>query len=77
MSEIHPRTALPEYRDAIRQEIQAGAMFGDFERSIDQLADPASAAADPPLPLEFDNDGFPLSQRRPDFVTRVARLRDL
>jgi hypothetical protein len=27
-----------------------------------------------PRPLEFDGNGFPIAQRIPSFVTRVARL---
>jgi hypothetical protein len=30
--------------------------------------------AQPPHPLEFDDSGFPLKQRTPSFVERVARL---
>lgn len=30
--------------------------------------------ADRPRPLEFDENGFPVAQRTPSFVTRVARL---
>jgi hypothetical protein len=30
--------------------------------------------AQPPHPLEFDETGFPLEQRTPSFVERVARL---
>ena len=29
---------------------------------------------DLPRPLEFDDNGFPIPQRTPSFVTRVARL---
>jgi hypothetical protein len=29
---------------------------------------------DRPRPLEFDENGFPVAQRTPSFVTRVARL---
>jgi hypothetical protein len=29
---------------------------------------------DLPRPLEFDENGFPIAQRTPSFVTRVARL---
>ena len=30
--------------------------------------------ADRPRPLEFDGNGFPIAQRMPSVVTRVARL---
>jgi hypothetical protein len=29
---------------------------------------------DRPRPLEFDENGFPVAQRIPSFITRVARL---
>jgi hypothetical protein len=32
------------------------------------------AAGDHPRPLEFDERGFPIAQRIPSFVARVARL---
>ena len=32
------------------------------------------AALDRPRPLEFDESGFPVAQRNPSLVTRVARL---
>ena len=76
MSETQLGTALAEYRNAIRHQNQAAELFAGLELSIDQLADSTSAPADRPLPLEFDHNGFPLAQRRPDFATRVARLRD-
>lgn len=31
-------------------------------------------AGEHPRPLEFDGNGFPIAQRIPSFVTRVARL---
>jgi hypothetical protein len=34
----------------------------------------ALAILDLPRPLEFDDNGFPIPQRTPSFVTRVARL---
>ena len=63
MSETQPRTALAIDRQT----------FGDSKDPIDGLADPTSEAVDRPRPLEFDRNGFPVAQRPPDFVTRVAR----
>ena len=65
MSETQPRTALAIDRQT----------FGDSEEPIDGPADLTSEAVDRPRPLEFDRNGFPVVQRPPDFVTRVARLR--
>ena len=63
MSETQPRTALASDRQT----------FSDSEDGIDGLANPTSEAVDRPRPLEFDRNGFPVAQRPPDFVTRVAR----
>ena len=67
MSETQPRTALAIDRQT----------FGHSEDAIDGLANLTSEAVDRPRPLEFDRNGFPVVQRPPDFVTRVARLRDI
>ena len=64
MSETQSRTALATDRQT----------FGEGEDSIDPLAEPASQASDRSRPLEFDRNGFPVLQRPPDFMTRVARL---
>jgi hypothetical protein len=39
-----------------------------------QLRREAAEAVEHPRPLEFDGNGFPIAQRIPSFVTRVARL---
>ena len=39
-----------------------------------QLRRETAEAAEHPRPLEFDGNGFPIAQRIPSFVTRVARL---
>ena len=43
-----------------------------------KLREPAGTVtartADHPRPLEFDRNGFPIAQRMPSVVTRVARL---
>jgi hypothetical protein len=65
MSETEPRAALARDRQT----------FGDSEEAVDGRADLTSEVVDRPRPLEFDRNGFPVVQRPPDFVTRVARLR--
>jgi hypothetical protein len=54
---------------------QAGAER--YERSQRQLRRGKARTTDAPRPLEFDENGFPVAQRRPSFVTRVARLLSL
>jgi hypothetical protein len=39
-----------------------------------QLRRESAEAVEHPRPLEFDGNGFPIAQRIPSFVTRVARL---
>jgi hypothetical protein len=63
MSETQPRTALASDQQRFR----------NVESSSEGLVNPTSKAVDRPRPLEFDRNGFPVAQRPPDFVTRVAR----
>jgi hypothetical protein len=65
VSETQPRAALAIDRQK----------FGDSEEPVDARGDMTSDRVDRPRPLEFDRNGFPVVQRPPDFVTRVARLR--
>jgi hypothetical protein len=46
-----------------------------YQRRQPQMPGVRAGAADRPRPLEFDADGFPVPQRIPSFVTRVAQLR--
>ena len=63
MTETRLRTALANDQQT----------FGDGEDPIDGHAELTSEAGERPRPLEFDRNGFPVVQRPPDFVTRVAR----
>jgi hypothetical protein len=45
-----------------------------YQHSQRQLGRERAATMDRPRPLEFDGNGFPVAQRNPRFVTRVARL---
>jgi hypothetical protein len=45
-----------------------------YRRRQTQLRRGRAAAVDHPRPLEFDESGFPIPQRTPSFVARVARL---
>jgi hypothetical protein len=46
----------------------------DTEREQTVLADTEPKTAGRARPLEFDANGFPVAQRNPSFVSRVARL---
>lgn len=54
---------------------QAGAEA--YRRSQRQARRGKPDVVDRPRPLEFDRNGFPVAQRNPSFVTRVARLLSL
>jgi hypothetical protein len=51
---------------------QAGAEA--YRRSQRQVRRAGRRTPDSPGPLEFDANGFPISQRSPSFAARVARL---
>jgi hypothetical protein len=65
-------------RDAVEHELdtalreQAGAER--YQRRQRRIRRGRPEAVDHPGPLEFDRNGFPIAQRSPSFVTRVARL---
>jgi hypothetical protein len=56
---------------AVVLEQQAGA---ERYRRRQQQVRRRRRTVDRPRPLEFDENGFPVAQRTPSFVTRVARL---
>jgi hypothetical protein len=45
-----------------------------YRRRQQQVRRRRTETVDRPRPLEFDANGFPVAQRAPSFVTRVARL---
>ena len=45
-----------------------------YRRRQRQLRRGRTETQDRPRPLEFDENGFPVAQRTPSFITRVARL---
>ena len=71
MSEETRRRELLEDLEAALSE-QAGAEA--YQRSQQQARRAWRGTPDRPRPLEFDANGFPVSQRSPSFATRVARL---
>jgi hypothetical protein len=77
MSGTQPRQGLAGYRHAIAEQIRAGKPFGGNGKMNGQrqLRPGRAETVDRPRPLEFDANGFPVPQRIPSFVTRVAQLR--
>jgi hypothetical protein len=71
MSEQARRRELLDGLEAALSE-QAGAEAS--QRSQRQARRASRGTPDRPRPLEFDANGFPVSQRSPSFTTRVARL---
>jgi hypothetical protein len=45
-----------------------------YRRAQAQASDGRPGTVERSRPLEFDESGFPIAQRNPSFVTRVARL---
>jgi hypothetical protein len=45
-----------------------------YRRRQRQVRRGRTGSVEHPRPLEFDENGFPIPQRTPTFVTRVARL---
>jgi hypothetical protein len=70
--QAHERASGEALATALRE--QAGAER--YQRRQRRLRRGRAAAVDQPRPLEFDERGFPIAQRIPSFVARVARLRN-
>jgi hypothetical protein len=60
--------------DAIALVLKEQAGAERYQRRQRQARRGRTNAVDSPRPLEFDENGFPIAQRTPSFVTRVARL---
>jgi hypothetical protein len=80
MSEAHRTPALTSHRDAVELGNGRRRAEGDrasverYLRSRIQARTGRPERGDRPRPLEFDESGFPIAQRSPKFVDRVARL---
>ena len=70
---MHRQARQRELGDAIADALkdQAGA---DRHQRQRQARGAKAQTVERPRPLEFDGNGFPVAQRIPSFVTRVARL---
>jgi hypothetical protein len=60
--------------DALATGLREQAGAERYQRRQRQVRRGRGAAVDHPRPLEFDKSGFPIPQRTPSFVARVARL---
>jgi hypothetical protein len=73
--EMNGRVWQPELGDALAAALEEQASVERYERRQWQVRRGRAETVDPPRPLEFDANGFPIAQRRSSFITRVARLR--
>jgi hypothetical protein len=60
--------------DALAVVLQQQAGAERYRRRQRRVRRGGPETVDRPRPLEFDDNGFPVAQRTPSFVTRVARL---
>jgi hypothetical protein len=61
--------------DALAAALKEHAGADKYQRPQRQVPRGTAEPADRRRPLEFDANGFPVAQRIPSFVTRVAQLR--
>ena len=66
-----------ELAGALEAALSEQAGVETYRRSQRQARRGKPDVVDRPRPLEFDRNGFPVAQRSPSFVTRVARLLSL
>ena len=63
-----------DWGDALAVVLQEQTGRERYRRRQLQVRRGRTETQDRPRPLEFDESGFPIAQRTPSFVTRVARL---
>ena len=63
-----------ELRYAVDAALNELAGAAEYRRSQRAATRRSADAPDRAHPLEFDESGFPIPQRQPSFVQRVARL---
>jgi hypothetical protein len=73
-SEMNGHVRQREWGDALAVIINERAGRERYRRRQLQVRRARTETQDRPRPLEFDENGFPIAQRTPSFVTRVARL---
>jgi hypothetical protein len=73
-SEMNGQARQRELGDALAAALEQQPHLESYRRRQQQVQPAKAETVDRPRPLEFDGNGFPVSQRSPTFVTRVARL---
>jgi hypothetical protein len=73
-AEMHRQARQRELGDAIADALKDQAGAERYHRRQRQARGAKAQTVERPRPLEFDDNGFPVAQRIPSFVTRVARL---
>lgn len=71
---MNGQTRQRELGDALAAVVKEQAAAERYRRRQRQVRRGRTQIVDRPRPLEFDENGFPVAQRTPSFVTRVARL---
>ena len=71
---MHRQARQRELGDAIADALKDQAGAERYQRRQRQARGAKAQTVERPRPLEFDGNGFPVAQRIPSFVTRVARL---
>ena len=71
---MHRQARQRELGDAIADALKDQAGAERYQRRQRQARGGKAQTVERPRPLEFDGNGFPVAQRIPSFVTRVARL---
>jgi hypothetical protein len=73
-AEMTGRARKRELGDALAVVLREHEGAERYRRRQQQVRRGRRDTVDRPRPLEFDSNGFPIPQRTPSFVTRVARL---
>jgi hypothetical protein len=73
-SHVHAAERRSELGEALETALNDGAAAERYRRSQIDARRGRLNAAQSARPLEFDESGFPIPQRAPSFVERVARL---
>lgn len=73
-AKLNGRGRQREFADAVAAALKQQTAARRYQPRPRQLRRETAEAVEPPRPLEFDGNGFPIAQRIPNFVTRVARL---
>jgi hypothetical protein len=70
--DMNGQARLREFDDAVAAVLEHQAGAERYRRRQARVR--RGETVDRPRPLQFDDNGFPLAQRTPSFVSRVARL---